>query len=187
MPAQPQSAGPSRRVLDFIEAHESQLVAFTRDLVATPSPTPPGDERAVAARIIQELAALHLGQPEIIARAPERPNLLLRRRRRLQPPVKAPARQQRLPPRRRKPQWRRSRWCSLRLRPRLRRIGAGLLAYLALWFGACVIGLAVPLGFGSWPLRGMRLPEAGLAALLLVVAALPHVALTTLSRLRRAA
>ena len=78
MPAQPQSAGPSRRVLDFIEAHESQLVAFTRDLVATPSPTPPGDERAVAARIIQELAALNLGQPEIIARAPERPNLLLR-------------------------------------------------------------------------------------------------------------
>jgi len=71
------------------------------------------------------------------------------------------------------------------LRPRLRRIGAGLLAYLALWFGAGVIGLAVPLGFGSWPLRGLRLPEAGLAALLLSVAALPHAALTTFSRLRR--
>ncbi|MCJ2095612.1 hypothetical protein MKK67_24390 [Methylobacterium sp. J-072] len=73
------------------------------------------------------------------------------------------------------------------LRPSLRRIGAGLLAFLALWFGACVIGLSGDLGIGAWPRRAFRPAEAGLAALLLVVAALPHVLLTTLSRLRRSA
>ncbi|SFM44248.1 hypothetical protein [Methylobacterium pseudosasicola] len=73
------------------------------------------------------------------------------------------------------------------LRPSLRRIGAGLLAFLALWFGACVIGLSGELGIGAWPRRAFRPPEAGLAALLLVIAALPHALLTTLSRLRRGA
>ena len=73
------------------------------------------------------------------------------------------------------------------LRPSLRRIGAGLLAFLALWFGACVIGLSGDLGIGPWPHRAFRPAEAALAALLLVVAALPHAALATLRRLRRAA
>ncbi|MCJ2122522.1 hypothetical protein [Methylobacterium sp. J-077] len=73
------------------------------------------------------------------------------------------------------------------LRPSLRRIGAGVLAFLALWFGACVIGLSGSFGLGSWPLRAFRPAEAALAALLLVAAALPHAALPTLSRLRRGA
>ena len=67
-----------RQALSFIEAQEPALLAFTRDLIATPSPTPPGDERAVAARITHELQKLNLGNPEIIAGQPERPNLLLR-------------------------------------------------------------------------------------------------------------
>jgi len=65
-------------VLDFINAHESALLAFTRDLVATPSPTPPGDERAVAERVQGELDRLKLGKAEITAAKPERPNLLLK-------------------------------------------------------------------------------------------------------------
>ncbi|MFO1514179.1 MAG: M20/M25/M40 family metallo-hydrolase [Verrucomicrobiota bacterium] len=68
----------SRQVLDYIRAHEAPLLQFARDLVATPSPTPPGDERAVAARIVGELEKLGLGSPEVIAGKPERPNLLLR-------------------------------------------------------------------------------------------------------------
>ncbi|MCJ2016810.1 hypothetical protein MKK84_05100 [Methylobacterium sp. E-065] len=72
------------------------------------------------------------------------------------------------------------------LRPRLRRFGAGALAFLALWFGAAVIGLSSTLGLGPWPLRALRIDEVGLAALLLAVAALPHAALTTLRRLRPA-
>ena len=73
------------------------------------------------------------------------------------------------------------------LRPSLRRIGAGLLAFLALWFGACVIGLAGDFGLGPWPRRAFSPSEAVVAALLLVIAALPHAALTTLSWLRRRA
>lgn len=67
-----------QRLLDFIGAHESELLKFTRDLVATPSPTPPGDERAVAKRIQHELDTLGLGKAEVIAAKPERPNLLLK-------------------------------------------------------------------------------------------------------------
>ena len=50
-----------RTILDFISARESNLLEFTRDLVATSSPTPPGDERAMAQRIQQEIESLHLG------------------------------------------------------------------------------------------------------------------------------
>lgn len=64
------------------------------------------------------------------------------------------------------------------LRFRLRRLGSAALAFLALWFGAAVIGLAHDLGLGPWPHRALRLAEAGLAALLLVIAALPHAALS---------
>jgi hypothetical protein len=70
------------------------------------------------------------------------------------------------------------------LRPRLLRLGFGLLAFLALWFGAALIGLSGALGVGPWPRRPLRPEEAGLAALLLVAAALPHSALATLRRLR---
>lgn len=72
------------------------------------------------------------------------------------------------------------------LRPRLRRFGGGALAFLALWFGAAVIGLSGSLGLGPWPHRALRPDEAGLAALLLAAAALPHTVLTTVRRLRPA-
>ncbi len=65
-------------VLDYLSAREDALLQFVRDLVATPSPTPPGDERAVAERIQQELDLLQLGKAEVIASQPERPNLLLK-------------------------------------------------------------------------------------------------------------
>ncbi|MGH1572532.1 hypothetical protein ACRAWG_19960 [Methylobacterium sp. P31] len=72
------------------------------------------------------------------------------------------------------------------LRPRLSRFGSAALAFLALWFGAALIGSTGSLGVGPWPSRALRLEEAGLAGLLLVVAALPHAALATLGRLRPA-
>lgn len=71
------------------------------------------------------------------------------------------------------------------LRPRLRRVGSGSLAFVALWFGAILIGLGGDLGVGPWPLRAMRPEEAALAACLLIAAALPHTALATLRRHRR--
>ena len=69
---------PEDKILEFLKAHEPRLLAFLCELVATPSPTPPGDERAVAERIKSELQNLGLGVPETIALKPERPNLLLR-------------------------------------------------------------------------------------------------------------
>lgn len=63
-----------------------------------------------------------------------------------------------------------------RLRPSLRRLGSGGLAFPALWFGAAVIGLAHDLGFGPWPTRALSPADAGLAALILAIAALPHAA-----------
>ncbi|MHB2206799.1 hypothetical protein [Methylobacterium sp. CM6257] len=72
------------------------------------------------------------------------------------------------------------------LRPRFSRFGSAALAFLALWFGATLIGSAGSLGVGPWPSRALRPEEAGLAGLLLVVAALPHATLATLRRLRPA-
>ena len=63
-------------ILDWITAHEPDLLQFTRDLVATPSVNPPGDERAVAERIDDELGKLGLGKAQIIAAEPHRPNIL---------------------------------------------------------------------------------------------------------------
>ncbi len=63
------------------------------------------------------------------------------------------------------------------LRPRLRRLPWGGLAFLMLWFGAVVIGLGRDLGTGPWPARAFTAPEAGIAAGLLLAAALPHAAL----------
>ncbi|MBE7247804.1 MAG: hypothetical protein INR63_22900 [Actinomycetospora chiangmaiensis] len=73
------------------------------------------------------------------------------------------------------------------LRPRLRRFGAGALAFLTLWFGAGVIGLSGSLGLGVWPQRALHPDEALRAAILLIVAALPHAIVTTVRRLRPSA
>lgn len=67
------------------------------------------------------------------------------------------------------------------LRPSLRRFGSACLAFLALWYGGAVIGLAHDLGLGPWPHRALRPGEAGLAALLMLVATLPHAALSVRS------
>ena len=47
-------------------------------LVAAPSPNPPGDERAVADVITQALYTLGLPSPIVLAKSPDRPNLLVR-------------------------------------------------------------------------------------------------------------
>ncbi len=65
-------------VITFLDDHDNALLDFTRDLVATSSPTPPGDERAVAKRIQGEFNRLKLGAAQVIAAKPDRPNLLLK-------------------------------------------------------------------------------------------------------------
>ena len=65
-------------MLDWIEARRDDLIHFAADLVATPSPNLPGDERAVAERILAEMRKLGLDNVETVARDPARPNLICR-------------------------------------------------------------------------------------------------------------
>lgn len=51
------------------------VVELTSRLVATPSPNLPGDERAVAGLVQDMLVELGLPRAEVIAKAPDRPNL----------------------------------------------------------------------------------------------------------------
>jgi acetylornithine deacetylase/succinyl-diaminopimelate desuccinylase-like protein len=52
------------------------VLELARSLVRAASPNPPGDERAVAAVLQEAMPALGLPEPRVIARSPERPNLL---------------------------------------------------------------------------------------------------------------
>ncbi len=70
---------PSERdALAFLEETAEDQLAFARELIATPSPTPPGDERAVAALVRKRLERLGLTDITELAVAPERPNLVVR-------------------------------------------------------------------------------------------------------------
>jgi acetylornithine deacetylase len=74
---------PSPRELDriaqdHVSCHASDLLAFAMALVAAPSPTPPGDERAAAEVARAELERLALGEIETVGPRPERPNVLCR-------------------------------------------------------------------------------------------------------------
>lgn len=67
-----------RALLDWIAARDEEALEFARLLIATPSPNPPGDERAAAQVVRERLAALGIQQVETLAKAPERPNLIAR-------------------------------------------------------------------------------------------------------------
>jgi acetylornithine deacetylase len=63
-------------VADFLRARRDELVELARALVATPSPNPPGDERAVAALVAGKLRELGVTRVETVGASEERPNLL---------------------------------------------------------------------------------------------------------------
>jgi acetylornithine deacetylase/succinyl-diaminopimelate desuccinylase-like protein len=67
-------------VLDYLEARREEIIDFACQLIATPSINPPGDERAVTEVILGRLTALGLEGAEILARTPERPNIIYRQR-----------------------------------------------------------------------------------------------------------
>ena len=77
-----------------------------------------------------------------------------------------------------------------RLRPRTgwrARIGFAVCGFLALWFAAALLGLGRTEGIGPWPRRAFTGSEAGIAALLVLVAALPHALVVAFGRRARAA
>lgn len=65
-----------RDVLRWLAEREDALVALARELVATPSPNPPGDERAVVEVARRAMDELGFRDVRTIARVPERPNLV---------------------------------------------------------------------------------------------------------------
>ena len=69
---------PSSRqvVLRALQTRERELVEFARELVAAPSPNPPGDERRVAQILIQSMERLGYSNPRIVARTEQRPNVI---------------------------------------------------------------------------------------------------------------
>ena len=68
----------TRRIVDYLEGREREILDFACQLIATPSPNPPGDERQVAEVVLKKLAALGLQGAEVKAKKTERPNILLR-------------------------------------------------------------------------------------------------------------
>lgn len=67
-----------QKLIDLIDGWSDDIVEFTCDLVATPSITPPGDERAIARLLLDKLPRLGLEGATIASELPERPNVLHR-------------------------------------------------------------------------------------------------------------
>lgn len=65
-------------VLAFLEDTADEQLTFARELIATPSPTPPGDERAAALLVRERLERLGMTDISELAAVPERPNLVVR-------------------------------------------------------------------------------------------------------------
>ena len=73
-------AAAERRILSFLAEREAEILEFARDLIRTPSPNPPGDERAVADLVAARLRELGVAEVERLGARPERPNLVVRMR-----------------------------------------------------------------------------------------------------------
>jgi acetylornithine deacetylase/succinyl-diaminopimelate desuccinylase-like protein len=76
--AKPAAVDLSSRAQRWLASHRNDLLDFATRLIAVPSANPHDDERAVVALLVDEAAKLGLEEGRIIARAPERPNLLFR-------------------------------------------------------------------------------------------------------------
>ena len=66
-------AAAERRILAFLAEREPEILEFARDLIRTPSPNPPGDERAVADLVTARLRELGVTEVERAGRPPRTP------------------------------------------------------------------------------------------------------------------
>ena len=66
------------RLLELLSRREGELLEFTRELIATPSVNPPGDERAAAALVRERLFSLGVEDVEQVGAEETRPNLIAR-------------------------------------------------------------------------------------------------------------
>ena len=65
-------------VWDFLEERRDDVLEFTRRLIATPSPNPPGDERAVAKVVAERLDEFGIDDVEWLSTDEDRANLMTR-------------------------------------------------------------------------------------------------------------
>jgi hypothetical protein len=64
------------RIVQLIDSWQREIIDFMCDQIATPSETPPGDERQIANLIIDRLNRLGLQRASIASEVPERRNVL---------------------------------------------------------------------------------------------------------------
>ena len=69
---------PGNELVSILDRWSDEIIDFTCELVATPSETPPGDERRVASVILNRLDKLGLRGAIVVGETPERPNVILR-------------------------------------------------------------------------------------------------------------
>lgn len=65
------------RLLAEFAQRDDEVVQLTIDLIAAPSPNPPGNETAPVEVIVQAIRRLGLPEPVVVGAVPDRPNLLL--------------------------------------------------------------------------------------------------------------
>ena len=64
--------------LEFIGRNEGDILEFTKTLIRTPSPNPPGDETAVAEIVVERLRALGVSDIDVVGAEDHRPNVIAR-------------------------------------------------------------------------------------------------------------
>lgn len=69
-------AAAEKVVWTYLDARRDEVLEFTRKLIATPSPNPPGDERAVAQVVADKLAEFQVDDVVWLAQDEARPNLI---------------------------------------------------------------------------------------------------------------
>ena len=68
------------RVRAYFDGRDGEVLEFARDLIRTPSPNPPGDERAVADMVTERLRGLGIDDISVVGAEEARPNVLARLR-----------------------------------------------------------------------------------------------------------
>ena len=68
----------TERVRSYLDARDGEVLELTRELIRTPSPNPPGDERAVADLVTERLRELGIDEITRVGAEETRPNLLAR-------------------------------------------------------------------------------------------------------------
>jgi acetylornithine deacetylase/succinyl-diaminopimelate desuccinylase-like protein len=66
------------KLCQVIDNWRPEIVKFTRELIATPSETPTGDERQITQLLLEKLSQLGLTGALVVGELPEHPNLLYR-------------------------------------------------------------------------------------------------------------